>query len=524
LAIVQISQIANRKGLAVDLPQLVGGELGWSVDTRQLWIGNGTLEEGAPVVGNTEILTQFSDILGFANTYTYKGQAAGYTVQTGNTAGTPVTNSLQSWLDQWASVLDFGAVGDGVTDDTAAINRALYQLYCRESNPQIRRSLFFPAGVYRVTGSINIPPYATLYGEGNNNSLIVMDAGVSAYVAQTADSLQQTGVNIGDGGQTPPQSITITNMGFKHLDPTGSIFLVQDANNVTFQGVGFRGTSTTANLVSDTNGSIGVSFASTNALICENVTFSNCVFSGLVWASYSDQQIKGITFSESNLNTLYTGFEFGTGTLSNGGPTGVRIVGNVFDNIYSQGLMIGAISLNASGYNIFYDVGNYFQGVSSPQTTIIEIQNPNNISIGDMFARGDAAATTFARINLNNTASIATTNGKQLSQGTYTRLSGSQFTLINNSTGTITTFSTAVAKAFKVDYTIERINYYRTGTLFVASNTGSGSPVTNDVGAENHATGITLSVSQTGTTCSFNYSADNSGTDGTIYYSITYLA
>jgi len=366
LAIVQISQIANRKGLAVDLPQLVGGELGWSVDTRQLWIGNGTLEEGAPVVGNTEILTQFSDILGFANTYTYKGQAAGYTVQTGNTAGTPVTNSLQSWLDQWASVLDFGAVGDGVTDDTAAINRALYQLYCRESNPQIRRSLFFPAGVYRVTGSINIPPYATLYGEGNNNSLIVMDAGVSAYVAQTADSLQQTGVNIGDGGQTPPQSITITNMGFKHLDPTGSIFLVQDANNVTFQGVGFRGTSTTANLVSDTNGSIGVSFASTNALICENVTFSNCVFSGLVWASYSDQQIKGITFSESNLNTLYTGFEFGTGTLSNGGPTGVRIVGNVFDNIYSQGLMIGAISLNASGYNIFYDVGNYFQGVSSP--------------------------------------------------------------------------------------------------------------------------------------------------------------
>jgi hypothetical protein len=62
LAIVQISQITNRKGLAENLPQLAGAEFGWSTDTRQLWIGNGTLAEGAPVIGNTEILTEFSVI------------------------------------------------------------------------------------------------------------------------------------------------------------------------------------------------------------------------------------------------------------------------------------------------------------------------------------------------------------------------------------------------------------------------------------------------------------------------------
>ena len=56
MAIVQISKIQNRRGLQQDLPQLDSGEIGWSIDTRQLFIGNGTLAEGAPVIGNTEIV------------------------------------------------------------------------------------------------------------------------------------------------------------------------------------------------------------------------------------------------------------------------------------------------------------------------------------------------------------------------------------------------------------------------------------------------------------------------------------
>jgi hypothetical protein len=62
MAIVQISRITNRRGLQQDLPQLAPGELGWCLDTRLLFIGNGTLEEGSPAIGNTEVLTEFSDI------------------------------------------------------------------------------------------------------------------------------------------------------------------------------------------------------------------------------------------------------------------------------------------------------------------------------------------------------------------------------------------------------------------------------------------------------------------------------
>ena len=62
MAIVQISRITQRKGLQENLPQLAGAEFGWSIDQRRLYIGNGLLEEGAPVIGNTEILTEFSNL------------------------------------------------------------------------------------------------------------------------------------------------------------------------------------------------------------------------------------------------------------------------------------------------------------------------------------------------------------------------------------------------------------------------------------------------------------------------------
>jgi hypothetical protein len=68
MAVIQISRIQHRRGLQADLPNLASAELGWSVDTRKLYIGNGTIEEGAPSLGKTEVLTQYS-ILDFETTF-----------------------------------------------------------------------------------------------------------------------------------------------------------------------------------------------------------------------------------------------------------------------------------------------------------------------------------------------------------------------------------------------------------------------------------------------------------------------
>jgi hypothetical protein len=55
--IVQISRIQHRRGKRTDLPQFAAGELGWVIDEQRLFIGNGTVADGAPAVGNTEIVT-----------------------------------------------------------------------------------------------------------------------------------------------------------------------------------------------------------------------------------------------------------------------------------------------------------------------------------------------------------------------------------------------------------------------------------------------------------------------------------
>ena len=60
MAVLEVAKIQVRSGLQENLPALDTGEFGWCVDTQRLFIGKGTLAEGAPMVGVTEILTEYS--------------------------------------------------------------------------------------------------------------------------------------------------------------------------------------------------------------------------------------------------------------------------------------------------------------------------------------------------------------------------------------------------------------------------------------------------------------------------------
>ena len=57
IAKIQVRRVKKNEGDGV--PQLSSGEIGWALDARELYIGNGSIEEGAPEIGNTRILTEY---------------------------------------------------------------------------------------------------------------------------------------------------------------------------------------------------------------------------------------------------------------------------------------------------------------------------------------------------------------------------------------------------------------------------------------------------------------------------------
>lgn len=591
MAIVQISRITQRQGLLEDLPQpLAAAELGWAVDQRRLFIGNGELVDGAPVVGNTEVLTEFSDILSFATSYTYQGQAGGYTVQTGSTASSPVTQSLQQRLDSYAIISDFGATGDGITDVTAAINRALFQIYCRSESPNTRRSLYFPAGTYVITDTLNIPPFATLYGDGINSTIIyfkvdewtstqaydqsvlVYDVATAdyyrsnfpvpigtnltdlnpggdpywsvealpGYIIRTADSLQQTGPDIYTNGALAPGNVSVTGIKFI-TNQLNDAVLIQGAASCSFESVAIQGPQTGLDLSTATNDTRCVDWASTDSLISRNVTWNNCTFDGFTYATETDQQIEGITFSNNAFNNLYQAIVLGGVSVQNGGATGVRVVQNTFDAIYAEGVVFNNVSLNCTAYNTFYDVGNHFNGVDNPAEPVIDINANNNVSIGDRFARNNSQSLLYPRIALNNTNTMAMSENvrgvlfyqqgvedpsvsNSLELGTYQRIAGVADVLNDNTTANLFVTSNATVSSFKMDYSIQRLDLRRTGTLTVVSNdgVGGGFSYTDDF-SQNGDTGITLTPTNNTTETLVSYTATSTGSGGTIKYSITNL-
>jgi hypothetical protein len=64
-----------------------------------------------------------------------------------------VVRTAQSKMRETVSVKDFGAVGDGVTDDTVAIQNAIFNCSSERSN-KVR--LYWPRGTYLITNSITL--------------------------------------------------------------------------------------------------------------------------------------------------------------------------------------------------------------------------------------------------------------------------------------------------------------------------------------------------------------------------------
>ena len=528
MPIVQISRIQHRRGKRTDLPQLAAGELGWVIDEQRLFIGNGTVSDGAPAVGNTEIVTAGSSAFTTALNHTYQGYLGDSTPVT-----TSVARTLQKRLDDYVSVKDFGATGDDSTSDVTAIQSAIDELYTDtdKDDTRARRVLFFPAGTYRINAALKIPPYAHLVGEGPDKT-IIRNSGNNA-VMVTQDDEGNVGSNIGNSGATTPTQIQISNMTVRNTVAYGGISLdrVTKAyfNNVKFQGSYASGGA-------DASNSKGVTVTnSTTVYSTTGVVFNQCQFTKFARLVDISNDSTNIRFHDCDFTTAYYGALIGaemdgsTAGLTDG-PRDVHFTSSSWSNIGQQAIWVkptagadtgvGPRNIISNGNYYAKTVSNNFEGDGSiREVPVIQFDNDECTSTHDFFERSDSRESA-----LNAAPELQ-------GIGIQSKAIKSQTLADNTSTATkINDYPALAGKGLKVVYKIVRGTLDRTGELVISASTNGVSyddtytESGSDVGVELTAALENNDSTSGSETVALKFTTTNTGTAATIDYQTTILA
>ena len=120
-----------------------------------------------------------------------KGAMIGTVLADGSTA----PRTLEDRFADTVNVKDFGAVGDGVADDTVAIQAALN--YAQQFTYPLVPAVYIPAGVYMVSNTITVPSYTNLFGDGYYSILQVQhNLPAGSYSVLRIDSDGANGVHL----------------------------------------------------------------------------------------------------------------------------------------------------------------------------------------------------------------------------------------------------------------------------------------------------------------------------------------
>lgn len=429
MAIVQISKVQIRRGRAnngTGVPQLASGELGWAVDSQELYIGNGSVSEGAPYVGNTLILTEHTNILDLALQYEYKRNTG--LIQTGPSTSTPIQRTFQERLDDQVSVRSFGAIGDGVynvaddtytwsTDDTLALQRAVDELYLNDASegvPASRVVLDLPAGIFIISNSIKIPPYATLHGAGKDKTIIVQTGNYPVFqtVGSTTDGI--TGyVDLLDMELiNQSRGLSLTGMTLRTTTDVAPVLVLNATINSYFSNVKFQGSWQVGDTLVENNSGIELK-AKSNIVTTADNEFNNCDFVNLSYAVYSTYDIRSNIFAECLIKLCGQGVSFGSNVnpAIEGravGPENNKFLDSRFVEVDQYGINIVAGNRNLSSRNSFVKVGN--DGGSDSASAVypvIYFGNGSNSSVNDSFERSYNLTSNLSFINNRYISEVA---------------------------------------------------------------------------------------------------------------------
>ena len=404
MAVVQISRIQVRRGKknqGSGLPQLASGEFGWAVDAQELYIGNGSVSEGSPQVGNTRILTANDNLFDFATQYTFRANEPEDLVQTGIDVSTPIVRSVQQRLDERVSLASFGIDGDSnlsydfnlpTEDVTSKLQHAINQLYlssvAKNSLTQ-RVQLFIPAGHYTLSDTIYLPPFVTLVGEDVDKTIFHSTAQI-AFRTVTGDS-SYTGTEMqfvyddpsisynGNPG-TQTRSILLQNFTIDILQPTAVAVLLESTIESEVKDLKITGTYDNSLTYANDQGSAFVLKQLNNVVQTKHLKFSNVTVDGFNKAFNLKELVNKNMFD--NVLVKNSGYGFVLTEAENN-----EVKNSLFENIDNQGFLVINGNYNVSRDNEYLRVGNLGGEETAAAYPVIEFSGNGNRSQNDAFNR-----------------------------------------------------------------------------------------------------------------------------------------
>ncbi|MBQ7148654.1 MAG: right-handed parallel beta-helix repeat-containing protein [Pseudobutyrivibrio sp.] len=255
------------------------------------------------------------------------------------------------------SVRDFGAIGDGVTDDTTALTNAF--------NNGSGKTVYFPSGTYVISSAVRVRSDTHVYGDGST-------------------------------------SIIIAKEGTKR----GATMLKLDKNpNVVFDNICISGNSSVNYENMDSQDGIHL----LDIWNSENITIKNCYFIDNIYAAIRDINTSNITVE----NCIFQNVDCGFGTLGSNDVHDIIVRNCIFDGHRSSEPV--TLFANASHYNVLIEnnrMSNKLLGCG----ILVAGKKPNN-NIRIINNNIDSCATGIKVVNstnvqvLNNSVSNSTSGG-----------------------------------------------------------------------------------------------------------------
>lgn len=250
-----------------------------------------------------------------------------------------VTRSDTARLQDYVSVKDFGATGNGVTDDTTAINTAIGSGFFK---------LYFPTGTYNIAGTISTTVSGvSLVGSGKGSTILSSSCATCDIVLIGNGSANPGNDNI--EGMSFTSSVTRT---------AGSAIHVRNGHNITMSNLVFNNQFWNISLDGGTGqfeyyinnfeingGAVGILVSSDTTLVQDTFIHDGVISSTTNAAIYiinsSGLQVRDVDLISNNI-----------GVTTQGVSSGLYGTALVFDNVQADTSTLEGFNFVSNGGNL----------------------------------------------------------------------------------------------------------------------------------------------------------------------------